>query len=474
MSKKWSNYETGQRLEASDAINAAVDSHVDTMEAIGSDIMTAEKSYILSGFSVSTSTSTLTVNNGRAILGFQRAGQTRFGMVTTGGPASKNVDLSGLADGTYDIYIRFQFVEDDFANRFFWNPLAATPAETPANVATRLAEDWVVTVGSTSPGPEWVKIAEVVVAGGGTTFTESDAREFFFDTVSAEITNGEWGSDRTSVITSLRDMVMALARQVQDIIGDTDWKADPTAGIATGPFLRRDNSNVMLGTLEVNNPSAGLDSAINMSQDEASVDNRVFINSSPNSGPGGTTVELSIDAGANAGRIVLRGAEVEVEQSLIINGGSVQRQKMYSSLDAVFTPTNAAAVYLDRGTTQVGVEGAVLLQIIATTDPQRFWIPIHLPQNAVINGGAVIFSSNPNSNVRAGIGRQEISTGTRVSLKTGSPDFDTITVTTLQALTINESLAVRTVDNEQYAYYFFCYAPDGVPFFQGARVDYLY
>lgn len=480
--KKWSKYETGQRVELTDAKQAARGSHLDTMEAIVTDVLvgssSSAQSFILEGFGASETAGVLTVNRGVAVLGYQLSGQTRLGMVLSGGDATKTVDMTSLADGTYQVYVRFEFDEEDFANRFFWNPLAATPVETSRNIATRFSDSWSITLASTSPGPEWSEIAEVGISGGGTSFAVTDTRRLMFDTLTGEITDTEWGAaaDRSGTVRGVRDAIMALARQVQDIIGDTDWKQDPATGVATGPFLRRDNSNDMLSgsapQLRVNNSSAGADAGIILNGSEAAFDNWLTINNSPNSGPGGTTAEAEIDVGAGAGRLILDAEEVRITGSLIQQGGLTSRRKMYSPADAAFTQTSAGSIYLDRGIIQSAVEDVVLLQCNATSDPQRFWIPIHLPQNALITGGAVRFGTNSNANIRAGIGRLDPAADVRVSLRSGAPDFDTITVTTFQALTINESLAVRTVDNEQYTYYFFCYIPDGVPFFSGAYVDY--
>lgn len=258
MTKDWTNYEPGQRIEATDAIQVAVDTPVQGIQAIARDVLAGAnnsiQNYVLDGFLVSAPLSptltTVDVTNGTAIVGFKRRGVTEFGMVLSGGAAQKSADMGSLADGTYGVYVRFEFSEDDFANRFFWNPLAVTPVETPRNVGTRLAEDWSFTIDLVSPGPEWLQVASI--SKTGTTLVVTDQRRYFFDTINGQITNTEWGtvSDRTTPVANLRDMVMALARQVQDGFDLPNWRATPI------PALARDGSNTVTGDILPDSPGA--------------------------------------------------------------------------------------------------------------------------------------------------------------------------------------------------------------------------
>jgi hypothetical protein len=72
----------------------------------------------------------------------------------------------GPTNGTFGIWIRFEFVDASFANRIFWDPLAVT--EFTQTIATRKVANWGMTVGfdaATPPGPEWCRVGTAVIAG---------------------------------------------------------------------------------------------------------------------------------------------------------------------------------------------------------------------------------------------------------------------------------------------------------------------
>lgn len=251
MTKRYTNYSPGQRIEATDAIDVAVDTPVEAIQAIARDLVMGKddpvQNAVLSGFTCTSSgAGNLTVTNGSAIVGFRREGRTEFGMVLSGGASAKATDLGSLADGTYGVYVRFTFVEGAFGNRFFWNPLAVTPVETPQNVGTRLVEDWSFTVDITPPGPEWLYIASVPVSSG-VVGSITDTRTMLLDTITGAITDSEWGAaaDRTSPVASIRRAILGLMRQMQDIAGQADWRTT----IPTGGALMRNGSRSITGNL---------------------------------------------------------------------------------------------------------------------------------------------------------------------------------------------------------------------------------
>ena len=150
---------------------------------------TQPRSFVLKGLEVDVDgTGIVTVQGGSAILAVRDRGEVVYGMLTTLGTSEKTYNVSSFSDATYGVYIRAEFEETEFKNRPFWNPLATPdPAETTRSVPTRLTEDWQLAVELASPGDEWLKIAEIVVSGGGTSFAASDKRNFFFEGQSDEV-----------------------------------------------------------------------------------------------------------------------------------------------------------------------------------------------------------------------------------------------------------------------------------------------
>ena len=253
MTKEWVNFQIGQRVEASDAIQSAVDTPVQGIQTIAQDLIVgsdeAVQSFVVSGFTISapgTPTATVVqVTGGTAVVGYQRQGRTEFGMVLAArGSSSKVVDIASLADGTYGVYIRFAFNEERFSNRFFWNPLALEPVETPRNVGTRLVEDWSFTLDVVSPGPEWLQVGNVAKAG--TVLTPTQDTDYLFDTTTGTIQDTEFAAtDRSAPAGSLRKALMGLMRQIQDGFGLTAWRQAPPPGGA----LMRDGSRTVTGNL---------------------------------------------------------------------------------------------------------------------------------------------------------------------------------------------------------------------------------
>src|SRR3990172_4529568 len=233
---------------------------------------TQPRSFVLKGLEVDVDgTGIVTVQGGSAILAVRDRGEVVYGMLTTLGTSEKTYNVSSFSDATYGVYIRAEFEETEFKNRPFWNPLATPdPAETTRSVPTRLTEDWQLAVELASPGDEWLKIAEIVVSGGGTSFAASDKRNFFFEGQSDniyQVGSTEWGTanDRlparaTYGVFGLYRFVRGIQKQVQDIIGKPTpfthgWWSDPTVGGARNLYqvntekLSRDGSQSMQGTL---------------------------------------------------------------------------------------------------------------------------------------------------------------------------------------------------------------------------------
>jgi len=150
--------------------------------------------YILDGFAISASpTSQVKVTQGRAILAYRDGATVYESVLTTEGDAEKIVSVGALSNATYGIYIRFEYLDTDLASRVFWGP-TAPGAEFTQTVPTRRQANWSMRLETTSPGAEWEKIGEAVVAAGVVTGT-TDQRDFYFEgPVDGSYASG-WSSD---------------------------------------------------------------------------------------------------------------------------------------------------------------------------------------------------------------------------------------------------------------------------------------
>ncbi len=239
-----------------------------------------QRSYILRGFLPTATGAVLTVNrdrsstgattddvSGAAILGFEGPEGTEYGHVITDGPATRQLDLSGVADGNYNLWIAFSLRDAQFENRAFWNAdqTAGGAVEFTRNTPTRRAADWNISVfvDTTSPGDQWLRIASLVKTGG--TVTVTDRRPFFFEGNPADsyLATNDWGggndrdADRARFgVTDLRTFVRAVTRQFEALTGNGWWG---TITNALGNFLARDGSNTMDGniTFDINGRNIG-------------------------------------------------------------------------------------------------------------------------------------------------------------------------------------------------------------------------
>jgi hypothetical protein len=137
------------------------------------------RAWIVGGFKADNPTAAqLRVQLGVAILAFRNKGAVAYGALTTSGDAQKILDLAGFADGTYNIYVRFEYVDGTFENRVFWNP--ATPAEFTQSIPTKRLANWSLRAGLVSPGADWLQTAEVVVLAGAITAI-TNKRPLYFE-----------------------------------------------------------------------------------------------------------------------------------------------------------------------------------------------------------------------------------------------------------------------------------------------------
>lgn len=173
-------------------------------------------------------------------------------------PTSYQLDFSGAADDTYDVYIRAVYTDGTFENRVFWDP--GSSAEFVDYVATRQVPTWEATYaadGAPSPGSEWVRLWSVNVASGLITGT-TDRRPFFFEGEADGSYGHLWGdgandrnADRATYGVQDRwTWDQGVRRQLADIIGAPVgshgwWSAVPIelAQLAVGHYAEADGAD---------------------------------------------------------------------------------------------------------------------------------------------------------------------------------------------------------------------------------------
>src|SRR5262245_53730088 len=118
--------ESNERVDLGDFEHAVDDSQQANHRQFGSQFFSSpdkSQQWILDGFEISNpSGAQLEVTLGRAILGQREGGQTFQGQLTSDGESSRIVDLSGYANATYGIFVRFEYVDGASQGRAFWNP----------------------------------------------------------------------------------------------------------------------------------------------------------------------------------------------------------------------------------------------------------------------------------------------------------------------------------------------------------------
>lgn len=246
--------EVGERVDQTDFQHATDTSQRRIMQSIGDDFLVGHSNdiahpshLVLHGFACSASGVEITITRGAAIVGMRSGGTVEYGMILADGAASKTIDMGagGYSDLTeYKVFIRFEFRDDEFRNRMFWDRISVPQKEVVRNIATRKSEDWSVSIELVSPGPEWMEIATVQKNGVMMdTGYPMDTRTFFFDTKTSAITNTDWGTSNDRAVTNrdtgngvfgLYKHVKAVLRQLQDIVGGAGWVIDPKSGSTNG------------------------------------------------------------------------------------------------------------------------------------------------------------------------------------------------------------------------------------------------
>lgn len=197
------------------------------------------RSFVIDGFAISNpSAKQLQVTKGRAILPRREGGQILYGMVTTEGDATRIVDMTSFAAGTYGIYIRFEFIDGDQNSRIKWNA-TGDGFEYSETIATRRKANWQLRVEASNPGAEWLQIGTVSQAA----MTIVDMRPLYFegqpDLSYAEAwgTGNDRNADRATYgIKDLQTFTRAMRQCLEDIkgVGLRQWYEADVGGMNVG------------------------------------------------------------------------------------------------------------------------------------------------------------------------------------------------------------------------------------------------
>ncbi len=233
--------ESNERLDLSDFqfVSESIREHG---RHLGDQFManpTGNRAWVLSGFGITNpSGKQLQVTRGRALLALRDGANVLYGFVTTEGDATKIVDLTGQSPGTYNIYIRFEFVDGASGSRIFWNA-AGNGNEFAQTINTRQTANWGLRVETGSPGSEWLKIGEVDQASMAIT----DQRPLYFEGVPSASYATTWGAgndrnaDRQQYgVTDLQTFTEAMRTCIEDIkgAGIRNWWDDSIGGLTVG------------------------------------------------------------------------------------------------------------------------------------------------------------------------------------------------------------------------------------------------
>lgn len=268
-------FDDNERVERSDVELLGDEIPRGVMAQLPAQVLTnpaGQTSWIFSGFEITNpALKQCRVDRGVATLSMREGGAVKPGMITHEGDAFLIVDLAGKPNGTYGVFIRFEFKQGSFLNRIFW----AGAGEASQNIATRRIAGWGLACALVSPGAEWFKIGEVVVSGAAT-LTVTPQRQFYFEGDESDGYANGWGSgddrdaDRaTHGVKDMQTFVQAITTQMSVMIGSgKKWfevvvegleqklsKAGPDT--AQGPITVTDGVIAdVLGTLSASGSSA--------------------------------------------------------------------------------------------------------------------------------------------------------------------------------------------------------------------------
>lgn len=194
MSTDLLNVAANERIDLADFRHAVDASFQENLRQLNLNVLTnpaKQQDWILDGFEMTNPAGKqLQVTKGRALLG-QREGAIAYkGVLVTEGDATKTVDMTALAANTYNVYIRFEYVDADSASRIFWD---ATGTEVSQTHPTRRTANWSVRVETTSPGAEWMLIGTADNSGGSLVIV--DQRPLYFEGLVDQSFESGWSAE---------------------------------------------------------------------------------------------------------------------------------------------------------------------------------------------------------------------------------------------------------------------------------------
>jgi hypothetical protein len=231
-------FDDNERLERTDAELMADEIPRGVLAQLPAQVLTnptGQTAWIFSGFDITNpSLKQCRVDRGVATLAMRENGATKPGMITHEGDAFLIVDLAGKPNGTYGVYIRFEYKPGSFLNRIFW----AGSGEASQNIPTKRIAGWGLACALVSPGAEWFKIGEVVVSGAAT-LAVTKQRQFYFegDEGNSYVTSWGAGDDRdadraTHGVKDLQTFVQAVTTQLASILGSgKSWFEEVVEGL---------------------------------------------------------------------------------------------------------------------------------------------------------------------------------------------------------------------------------------------------
>lgn len=176
------------------------------------------QTFVFSGGELSNPTaSVLRITRPRGILAGREGAEAQFGQLTTEGPDFLDLDLAGLPNTIYRVFVRFEFQDGEISSRAFWDP---TPPgeEFSQQTATRRLASWNARVSVSSPGPEWTEVGRVALPA----FTLTDTRNLYFEgpVDNNYAANINRDPDRaTNGSLNLQEALSSLRQAIEDIKG---------------------------------------------------------------------------------------------------------------------------------------------------------------------------------------------------------------------------------------------------------------
>lgn len=273
--------ETNERIDLED-FEAVTNAGVEATQELANFFLTnpyRQRAWVVKGFLLSNpSGKQLTVTGGWGILSYRDQGIVKTGAIVPFLGDTKTVDLTTYPSATYNVYIRFEWVDDDIKSRIFWDP-SGDGAEFAQTVATRHTASWSVRVEASSPGSEWLKIGTVVQS----TMVLTNMQPYFFEGDPSASYQSGWSTegggnsyDRHSNrsvygVGDLQMFTAAMRQCLKDIKGRglREWYSKDIGGINVGFDTDPTEAAVFVKDLNFGLDFSGTDPQLKLSSSEA-------------------------------------------------------------------------------------------------------------------------------------------------------------------------------------------------------------